>query len=96
MALAASGRGLAEIDERLPPVGQVDRHEPAAADIAAAGVDDGERIADRNRRIDRVAAGLEDVHPDFGGQPMRRYHHPVLGLNFGRRNGIHRGQQQGR
>ena len=77
------GGGLAEVDERFAAIGEVDRHETAAPYIAAARVDDGERVADRNRRIDRIAAGLEDMHPDFRGQPMRGYHHAVLGLYFG-------------
>ena len=75
------GGGLAEIDEGLPAVRKVDRHEPAAADVAAARVDDGERIADRNCGIDRVAARLKHADPHFRGQPMRRNHDPVLGLD---------------
>ena len=52
-----TGCGLAEIDEGVAPVLEVDGHKPAAADIAAAGVDDGERKADCDRGIDRIAAG---------------------------------------
>ena len=90
------GGGLAEIDERLPAVGKVNRHEPAAADIAAARVDDGQRIAYPNRGIDRIAAGLEDTHPDLGGQPMGGHDHAMLGLDHGSRGRIHRGRQQDR
>ncbi len=79
----------------LAPVGEMDRHEPAAADVAAARVDDGERIADRNRRIERVPTGLKHAHPDLRGQPMRRHDHAVLGLDFGSRGGTHRGRRQG-
>jgi hypothetical protein len=72
----------------------MDRHEPAAADIAAARVDDSERIADRNRRIDRIPASLKHAHPSLGGQPMRGHHHTVLGLD--RRGGPYeRSPQQG-
>ena len=55
-------RRLAEIDDacRLS-VGAADQHEPAAADIAAARIDDGQRIADRDRGIDRIAAGCENA-----------------------------------
>ena len=49
--------GFAEIDDAVAAIGAVDQHEPAAADIAAARVNHGERITDRDRRIDRVAAG---------------------------------------
>ena len=86
------GCGLAEIDEGVAPVLQVDGHEPAAADIAAARIDDGERIADGNRGIDRVAALGEDAHADLGGIALRGDHHAVLGLD--RRRGQRREQDQ--
>ena len=54
-------RHLAKIDDAVAPVGGVDQHKAATADIAAARVDDGQRIADRDRRIDRIAAGLQDL-----------------------------------
>ena len=64
-------------------VGAVDQHEPAAADIAAARVDDGERVADRDRRIDRIAAGLQDAQPGLAGLVLRRDHHAALALRHG-------------
>ena len=63
------GRGLAVVDrDRLIAIGAMDQHEAAAADIAGARQGDGERKADRDRRIDGVAAALQDVEPD----PRRR------------------------
>src|SRR6185437_13431583 len=88
------GRGerrlLAKIDEVVAPVGEMDEHEAAAAEIAAAWVDDGKRIADGDGRIDGVAALLQDFRPDLRGEPLRRYHHAVLRLD-GRRRGGWRG-----
>ncbi len=75
------GGGFAEIDEGVAPVGEVNRHEPAAADVAAARLDDGERIADRYRGVDRVAAGREDADADRRSDALRGDHHAVLGLD---------------
>ncbi len=80
-----SGCGLAKIDEGVAPILEVDGHEPAAADIAATRVDDGERIADRNRRVDRIAALGKDPRTDLGGVVLGRNHHTVLGLDRRRR-----------
>ena len=78
-------RGLAEIDDGVMPVGGVDQHKAAAADIAAARIDDGERVADRDRRIDRVAAGLQDAQPRVARLMLRRDDHAALA--FRRRRG---------
>jgi hypothetical protein len=53
-------RLLAEIQDGAAAVGTADQHEPAAADIAAARIDDGQRVPDRHGGVDSVAAGLED------------------------------------
>ena len=41
----------------------MNEHEAAAADIAGARQGDGERKADRDRRIDGIAASLQDIQP---------------------------------
>ena len=70
-------RLFAEIQERRPPVGQVQQHEPAAAKVAARRIHHGERVADRDRRIHRVAAGFKHLQPGRRGQRLRRDHHEV-------------------
>ena len=51
------GRGLAIVDrDRLVARGEMHQHEAAAADIAGLRMRHGEREADRDRGIDRVAA----------------------------------------
>ena len=86
-----AGRGerrlFAEIEERLAAIGELHRHEAAAADIAGRRVDDGERIADRDRGIDRVAAALQHVDADARRELVGRDHHAVLGRDGGGRGG---------
>ena len=65
----------------------MDSHEPAAAYVAAAWFDDGKRIAHRNRRIDRVAAGHENAGADLGGNVLRGHDHAALRLDCDRRRG---------
>ena len=80
-AVAAAGAVSRKLMKSVAPVGEVDRHEPAAADIAAARLDHGERIADRDRGVDRIAAGGENAGADRGGDVLRGHHHAVLGLD---------------
>ena len=90
-------RGLAEIDKGVAPAGEVDDHEPAAADIAAARFDDRERVADRDRRVDCIAAGREDAGADLGGDVLRGHDHAVPSLDRGwrsRRGGAGEGSRQ--
>ena len=82
------GSGLAEIDEAVAAVREMEDHEAAAADVAAAGIDDRERVADRDRRVDGVAALLEDAHADLGGVVLGADHHAVLRLDGKRRGGV--------
>ena len=62
------------------PVGAADQHE-AAADIAAARIDDGQRITDRDSSIDSVAAGLQDCQPGVARLVLCRHHHAMPGFN---------------
>ena len=63
----------------LAGLGEMDHHEAAAADIAGARIGDRKRKADRHRRIDRVAAAVEDFDADAGGAAFLRHHHAVAG-----------------
>ena len=74
------GRRLAIVDRgRLIEIGAVDQHEAAAAKIAGARQGDREREADRNGRVDRVAAEPQHLDADARGPRLLAHHHPVLG-----------------
>ena len=93
-------RLFAEVEEDVAPIGQVNRHEPAATNIPATRIDDRLRITNRHRGIDGIAAHLEDVHTDFRGQMLGGHHHPVFFFNGRqrgreRRAGNHRQRQCG-
>ncbi len=90
MARRGEGRLLAEIEEGLSAVGELQRHEAAAAEIAGRRIDDGERIADRDRGVDGVAAALEDVDADLGREVLGRHDHAVLGGHRCHRSGCAR------
>src|SRR5690349_1474057 len=59
-------------------VGEVDDHEAAAADVAGDRVGHGEREPDRDRGVDRVPAGLEDLDARLARQPAVARDHRVL------------------
>ena len=67
-------------------VRQVDGHEAATADIAAAGIHHRLRITDRHCGVDRVAAHLQDIDADLRSQVLRSHHHAILRLGRRRRN----------
>ncbi len=92
-----AGRGLAEIDERGAPVVEADGHEPAAAEIAGLGEGDRERIADRDRGIDGIAAALQHIDPGLRREPVGADDHAVLRPDRSPRGGLTRrrpGQRQ--
>lgn len=73
-------RGLfAEIEEEIAAIGEVNCHEAAAAEIAAAGMDHSKGIADGHRRIDGIATLLQDGEADFGGEMLGGDNHRMLG-----------------
>ena len=72
-------RGLAIVDGRILAAGAVDHHESAAAEIAGARIGHRHGEADRDRSVDRVAALLQDVDADAGGERLLRHHHPMRG-----------------
>src|SRR5215470_4857773 len=74
----ALGRGLAEIEERLAAVGELDRHESAASEIAGRRVDHRQCIADRDRGIDSIAATPEHIHAHLRRKMLRRNNHAVF------------------
>jgi hypothetical protein len=71
-------RLFAEIDERLAPVRELDRHESAATEVAGGGIHHRERIPHGDCRIDGVAAALQYVDADLGRELMRGNHHAML------------------
>ena len=74
------GGGLAIVDRHVAVVfGKMDHHEAAAAEIAGARIGDREREADRHRRVDRVAAAIENFDADAGGAALLRHHHAAVG-----------------
>ena len=80
IARCRSRRGLAIIDrDVLVAVGEMDHHEAAAADIAGAGIGDGQRKTGRDRGIDRVAALPQNVGADPRGDLLLRHDQAVLG-----------------
>ncbi len=70
-------RGLAKVEEGRAAVGEADRHEAAAAEVARDRVDHGERVAHGHCRVDRVAAMAEDIDPDLGREAVGADHHAV-------------------
>jgi hypothetical protein len=79
VAARGTWRLLAKIEEGLTPIGKLDGHEAAAAEIAGGRIDHGERISDRDRSIDGIAATLENVDPDIGRKVLCRDHHAMFG-----------------
>ena len=74
------GRGLAIVDrDRLIAIGAMNQHEAAAADIAGARQGDGERKADRDRRIDGVAAAPQHIETDARRRRLLAHDHAVPG-----------------
>ena len=61
-------RTLAKVDECIPAVGQVDRHEATAAEIAATRVSHSQRIAHRDGGIDGIAALGKNVRAGLGSE----------------------------
>ena len=75
-------RLLAVVDgDRLAGLRDVDEHEAAAAEIAGLRQRHREREADRDRRIDGVAAALQDIDADIGRERLLARHHPVRGVD---------------
>ena len=59
--------------------GAMNDHKAAAADIAGARIGHGQREADRDRGVDRIAALLQNVGADPRGHRLLRHHHAVRG-----------------
>src|SRR6516162_1758621 len=63
-----SWRGLAIVNCQVAVIfGEMDHHESAAADVASAWISDRKCKTDRNCRIDRVTAAIEDFDADTCG-----------------------------
>ena len=74
-------RGLAIVDRGVLATGAVDHHETAAADIAGTRIGHGHGEADRDRRVHRVAALLQNLDADACRARLLRHHHAVFGDN---------------
>src|SRR6185437_1156496 len=66
-------------------LGEMDDHETAAADVAGARIGDREREADRDRRVDGIAATVENLDADAGGALLLRDNHAVMRVDALRR-----------
>ena len=87
-------RGLAKVDECLTAVGELQRHETSAAEIACRRIDDCERITHRDSGIDRIAAIPQDVDSDPCREFLRGDDHAVLRGNGGGGGGVDRAGSQ--
>jgi hypothetical protein len=81
-----------------------DEHEASATEIACEGIDDGEGEVNSDRRVDGIAALLENLDSGIGGVVLDRSDHGVLGTDgffggswlgncLGRRLGCERGDE---
>jgi hypothetical protein len=59
--------------------GHVYDHEAAAAEIPGARIGHRQRKPDRDRRVDCVAAAIENCNADARGALLLRHHHAVVG-----------------
>ncbi len=69
---------FAEIDRGRHTIFGAQHHKTAAAEVTRLRVRHRQRIADGHRRIHRVTALLEDIHPDLRGEGIHRRDHPLL------------------
>ena len=79
---------LTEVQERILAIGEMQGSEAAATDIAAAGKDDRERVANCHRCVDRVAALLQNIDPHLRGEVLGRDHHSGASLDRRRRDSV--------
>ncbi|OPY93461.1 MAG: hypothetical protein A4E73_00100 [Syntrophaceae bacterium PtaU1.Bin231] len=63
-------------------VGPVDDDHPLSAEAAGVELHDADGKSGRDRGIDGVAAGFEDLQTGFGCQRVRRGHHTVGGFDL--------------
>jgi hypothetical protein len=68
--VARPRRGLAVVDRRLASVREPDHHEAAAAEVSRFRQRHGQREADGHRRVDGVAALLQDRQPRLARVPL--------------------------
>ncbi len=78
VARGLGGCHFTEVDCRGGAIFGTQHHKTAAAEVTRLRVRHRQRIADRHRRIHRITALLEDIHPDLGGEGINRRDHPLL------------------
>ena len=72
----------------------MNRHEAAAAEIAAAGMRHGERVADGNGRIHGISTLAQNGRTYIRGEMLCRHDHAVSRFQCGRRGSV-RGCESG-
>jgi len=83
-------RLLSKIDEGIAAVGQVNGHEAAAAQVAAARMCHRERVAHGYRRVHGVAALTQNRGAHIRGEVLRAHHHSRARFDFQRGGGVRR------
>ena len=74
------GRGFAVFDDCWLSLGRMDKHEPAAADIAGRRMRDGEGECGGHGGVDRVTAILQNRQPGIGRRGRHGDHDTVAGF----------------
>jgi hypothetical protein len=72
VAGGAARGGLAVVQGLHRAVGKADHHEPPAPDVAGRRVHHREREAHRHRRVNGVAAAVQDLRSHLAGNGMHR------------------------
>ena len=80
---------LAAERDRLAAVDRAEERRHLAAGAVQVRLDDLQREAGRDRRVERVAAALEHRHPGRGGEPVRRGDHAERAAQLGTRREAH-------
>ena len=70
-----------EIDRRGFTVFGAQHHKPAAAEVTGLRVRNRQRVANRDRRVDGIAALAQNLHADSRGGGIHRGHHALLGAD---------------
>ena len=72
---------FAEVEKGRVAVVGAEEQEPASAEIAGYGMDDGESEAGGYSGVDGVASGFEDLEAGVGGEVMDADDHSVFGAD---------------
>ena len=81
VGLRRERRSFPEVDKCFLPIGELNRHEAAAAEIAGRWIGHRERVTHRNGGVDRGSAALEHVDADLRREMLRGDDHAVFGCD---------------